>query len=84
MTFDASLDLRGLPEGDYNVLLGVFEGEKPIKLALKSEIETPDGYYRIARRHTLPRHFIKPPHHNSFDITLRLDYNPSVQNNNRR
>lgn len=48
--FDLNLDLRGLPEGEYKVLVGVFERERPIKLALKAELESEDGYYCIANR----------------------------------
>ena len=48
-TFDLNLDLRGLPGGSYEILAGVFEGKRPIKLALKAELEE-NGFYRIARR----------------------------------
>lgn len=40
-------DLRGLSSGRYDVYVGLFEGEIPVKLAIKSEFEK-DGYYRIA------------------------------------
>ncbi|MBO4327074.1 MAG: DUF4832 domain-containing protein [Clostridia bacterium] len=48
--FDVNLDLRDIADGEYDILLGVFENDKPIKLALKEETEAAGGYYRIARR----------------------------------
>lgn len=49
-TFDVNFDLRGIPGGEYNVLLGVFEGKTPIKIALKEETEAGHGFYKICRR----------------------------------
>jgi len=49
MRFHANLDLRGLPEGEYEVCVGVFEGDEMINLALKEELRR-GGFYRIARR----------------------------------
>ena len=49
-TFDVNFDLRGIPGGEYNVLLGVFEGKTPIKIALKEEAEAGLGFYKICRR----------------------------------
>ena len=40
-------DLTGLQEGKYDVFIGLFEGDTPVKLAVKKEFEQ-DGYYRIA------------------------------------
>lgn len=40
-------DLTGLQEGKYDVFVGLFEGDTPVKLAVKKEFEQ-DGYYRIA------------------------------------
>ena len=49
-TFDVNFDLRGIPGGEYNVLLGVSEGKTPIKIALKEEAEAGRGFYKICRR----------------------------------
>jgi len=48
--FDVNLDLRDVPEGNYSVLLGVFEGDRPIKLAIKEENKAAEGFYKIAER----------------------------------
>ena len=50
MTLALRLDARGVPEGDYDLLIGMFEGEVPIKLAIKQEAMQND-YYKIARTH---------------------------------
>ena len=47
--FTLNLDLRNVPGGEYSVCLGVFEGDTPIKLALKDEIKRGD-FYEIAKR----------------------------------
>lgn len=50
LTLALRLDARGVPEGDYDLLIGMFEGEVPIKLAIKQEAMQND-YYKIARTH---------------------------------
>lgn len=40
------LDLRGVKAGNYSVLVGLFEGERDIKLALKEDIYN-NGYYKV-------------------------------------
>lgn len=45
----ANLDLRDLPEGEYDILIGVFCEETPLKLALKEDIKNGD-FYTIAKR----------------------------------
>ena len=42
------LDLRGLTAGEYEVAVGVFEGNRPVRLALKQELEK-DGFYTVAK-----------------------------------
>ena len=42
------LDLRGLAAGEYEVAVGVFEGNRPVRLALKQELEK-DGFYTVAK-----------------------------------
>ncbi|MBO4422614.1 MAG: DUF4832 domain-containing protein [Clostridia bacterium] len=50
-TYQANLDLRGLPEGEYEICIAVFEGAgTPVRLALKDEIRK-DDYYVIAHRY---------------------------------
>ncbi len=41
------LDYRNVPVGNYFVELGLFEGTRPIKLAVKEEYLQADGYYRL-------------------------------------
>ena len=41
------LDYKNVPVGKYTVELGLFEGDTPIKLALKREMAQEDGYYRL-------------------------------------
>jgi hypothetical protein len=41
------LDFRGVPEGEYLFELGLFDGDGPIKLAVKNEYALEDGYYRF-------------------------------------
>ena len=48
-SFTVNLDLRSVPGGEYSVCIGVFEGDTPIKLALKDEIKRGD-FYEIAKR----------------------------------
>jgi transcriptional regulator with PAS, ATPase and Fis domain len=43
------LNYKKVPEGSYHVELGLFEGERPIKLAVKQECLRPDGYYRLSQ-----------------------------------
>ena len=33
--------------GTYGVELGMFEGQRPIELALKQSVKTEDGFYRL-------------------------------------
>lgn len=42
------LDFTKVPCGKYTVKIGMFEGETPIKLALKKDILDSSGYYKIA------------------------------------
>ena len=48
--FDVFFDLRGVPEGSYDVMLGVFEGDRPLNLAVKREFRDESGYYKVAER----------------------------------
>ena len=41
------LDYRRVPKGKYTLELGLFFGECPIKLAMKAETRTEDGFYRL-------------------------------------
>lgn len=41
-------DLTGLKAGEYDVEIGIFEGDKPINLAIKSKYEE-NGFYKIAK-----------------------------------
>ena len=41
------LDYRGVPAGEYTLELGIFFGERPIKLGMKEEMLTNDGYYAL-------------------------------------
>ena len=50
VTLALRLDARGVPEGNYDLLIGMFEGETPIRLAIKQEAMQ-DDYYKIARTH---------------------------------
>jgi len=43
------LNYRNVPPGEYAVEVGLFEGDRPIKLAVKSDYRQPDGYYRLTR-----------------------------------
>lgn len=47
--FDLKLDLRNVDEGEYDFCIGLFEKERPVKLALKQEILTEDGFYKIKK-----------------------------------
>lgn len=47
--FAVRLDLSGVAPGEYDICIGAYEGEVPIRLALKEEIKT-DGDYVICRR----------------------------------
>lgn len=42
------LNYKHVPAGKYHVELGLFEGDLPIKLAVKKEYLRPDGYYRLS------------------------------------
>lgn len=46
---NVNLDLRDLPDGEYDVSVAVFCENKPVKLALKDEIKSGD-FYRLAKR----------------------------------
>ena len=41
------LDYRGVPAGEYRFELGLFNGDEPIKLAIKNEYALDDGYYGL-------------------------------------
>ena len=45
-TLDLRVDARGVPAGEYEVAVGLFEGERPIKLAIK-ETALDQGYYTV-------------------------------------
>lgn len=47
-TFILPLDLRGLPAGTYTVSVGLFEGEKPVRLALAEDLYD-HGFYRVGQ-----------------------------------
>ena len=47
-TIDLRVDARGVPAGEYDVSIGLFEGERPIKLAIK-ETALDEGFYTIGR-----------------------------------
>ena len=42
------LDYRDVPSGDYTLELGLFYGDRPIKLGMKEEMSATDGYYALA------------------------------------
>ncbi len=44
------LDFTSVPEGEYEIKLGLFENDVPIKLALKGDLLDENGYYRICRK----------------------------------
>lgn len=46
-------DLRGLEPGEYEVEIGLFEGDLPIKLAIKNDYYE-NGYYKIGKTKVLP------------------------------
>ena len=50
LTLALRVDARGIPEGDYDLAIGMFEGDKPIRLAIKQDALHND-YYTIARTH---------------------------------
>ena len=50
LTLSLRVDARGVPEGDYDVCVGLFEKGNPIKLGIKQEY-LKDGYYTLARTH---------------------------------
>ena len=41
------LDYRNVPEGKYTLELGLFSNDRAIKLALKNDLLTADGYYAL-------------------------------------
>ena len=47
-TLDLRVDARGVPAGEYEVAVGLFEGERPVKLAIK-ETALDDGFYTVGR-----------------------------------
>ncbi len=50
LTLALRVDARGVPEGDYDVCIGMFEGQRSIGLAIKQDY-LKDGYYTIGRTH---------------------------------
>ena len=48
VTLTLRVNATGVPEGEYDVAVGLFEGETPIKLAIK-ETALADGFYTIGR-----------------------------------
>ena len=48
VTLDLRVNATGVPAGDYEVAVGLFEGERPVKLAIKETALT-DGFYTIGR-----------------------------------
>ena len=38
-----------IPAGSYGVEIALFEGERPIELALKQDLRKEDGFYRIGK-----------------------------------
>lgn len=48
------LSYRNVPPGTYQVEIGLFEGEAPIRLAVKQEYLQPDGYYRLTEIQVTP------------------------------
>ncbi|MBO4869165.1 MAG: DUF4832 domain-containing protein [Clostridia bacterium] len=48
--FAVKPDLTGIPDGEYDICLGVYENETPIKLALKEEIRRGGDYLIVRRR----------------------------------
>ena len=47
-TLNLRLDCRGVPAGEYDLCVGLFEKQRPILLALKEEIYA-DGWYTIGK-----------------------------------
>ncbi len=43
------LDYRHVPAGEYHAEIGLFDGETPVRLGIKEEYLTPDGYYRVTK-----------------------------------
>ena len=41
------LDYKRVPAGEYSFELGVFDGDRPIKLGMKEEMLTEDGHYTL-------------------------------------
>ena len=50
ITLSLRVDARGVPEGDYDLCIGLFEKQNPILLGIKQEY-LKDGYYTVARTH---------------------------------
>ena len=48
VTLDLRVDARGVPAGEYEIAVGLFEGERSIKLAIK-ETALDEGFYTIGR-----------------------------------
>lgn len=48
------LHYSNVPPGTYHVEIGLFEGETPIRLAVKQEYLQPDGYYRLTELRVTP------------------------------
>ena len=47
--FNLAIDLRDVEPGEYTFSIGLFEKDRPVKLALKEELKTEDGYYKIKK-----------------------------------
>ena len=43
------LEYREVPPGEYDLELGLFEAQTPIRLGLKQELLLADGYYRLCK-----------------------------------
>lgn len=43
------LDYRSVPVGEYTLELGIFYGDRPIKLGMREEMLTNDGYYVLCK-----------------------------------
>ena len=51
-TLEKIVDCRGIPAGEYDIGVGLFEGERPIEWALKNEI-CHEGFYLIGKTEVL-------------------------------
>lgn len=46
-SFELDLDFTNVPNGDYGLLIGMFEEDTPIKLGIREECKADEGYYLI-------------------------------------